>query len=132
MKRNNFWSCVSLSVCELFAWQPPSETYPSTLLLQKVIELVDDGNKMRFTHIQGRISFRWIWNMFHFSVPENKIMICCFKKRYVSKLCFRKSFRILFNMSPNFIRFVKKPAILHVHVLFHKKMQRYLAQASRA
>jgi hypothetical protein len=37
------------------------------------------------------ISFRWIWNMFHFIVPENKIMICCFKKRYVSKLCFRKS-----------------------------------------
>jgi hypothetical protein len=29
--------------------------------------------------------------MFHFIVPENKIMICCFKKRYVSKLCFRKS-----------------------------------------
>jgi hypothetical protein len=42
-------------------------------------------------NIQGRISFRWIWNMFHFIVPENKIMICCFKKRYVSKLCFRKS-----------------------------------------
>ena len=32
-----------MSVCELFAWQPPSETYPNTLLLQKVIELVDDG-----------------------------------------------------------------------------------------
>ena len=39
----------------------------------------------------GCISFRWIWNMFHFIVPENKIMICCFIKRYVSKLCFRKS-----------------------------------------
>jgi hypothetical protein len=39
----------------------------------------------------GRISFRLIWNMFHFIVPENKIMICCFKKRYASKLCFRKS-----------------------------------------
>jgi hypothetical protein len=39
----------------------------------------------------GHISFRWIWNMFHFIVPENKIMMCCFKKRYVSKLCFRIS-----------------------------------------
>jgi hypothetical protein len=29
--------------------------------------------------------------MFHFIVPENKIMICCFKIRYASKLCFRKS-----------------------------------------
>jgi len=29
--------------------------------------------------------------MFHFIVPEKKIMICCFKKQYVSKLCFRKS-----------------------------------------
>ena len=38
-----------------FAWQPPlapSETHPNTLLLQKVIELVDDGHKMRFRHIQ--------------------------------------------------------------------------------
>ena len=43
---------VCLSVCELFAWQPPSETYPNTLLLQKVIELVDDGYKMRFRYIQ--------------------------------------------------------------------------------
>ena len=60
---------------------------------------------------QGHISFRWIWNMFHFIIPENKIIICCFKKRYVSKLCFRKSFRILYNMSQNFIRFVKKTAI---------------------
>jgi hypothetical protein len=41
-----------VSVCELFAWQPPSETYPNTLMLQKVIELVDDGYKMRFRHIQ--------------------------------------------------------------------------------
>jgi len=23
--------------------------------------------------------------MFYFIVPENKIMLCCFKKRYVSK-----------------------------------------------
>ena len=46
----NFWSCVCLS--ELFAWHPPSETYPNTLLSQKVIELVDDGYKMRFRHIQ--------------------------------------------------------------------------------
>jgi hypothetical protein len=33
---------------------------------------------------RGRISFRWIRNMFHFIVPENKITICCFKKRYFS------------------------------------------------
>ena len=36
-----------MSVSELFAWQPPSDTYPNTLLLQKGIELVDDGCKMR-------------------------------------------------------------------------------------
>jgi hypothetical protein len=41
-----------MSVCEVFAWEPPSETYPNTLLLQKVIELVDDGCKMIFRHIQ--------------------------------------------------------------------------------
>jgi hypothetical protein len=41
-----------VSVCKLFAWQLPSETYPNTHLLQKVIELVDDGYKMRFRHIQ--------------------------------------------------------------------------------
>jgi hypothetical protein len=29
-----------------------SETYPNTFMLQKVIELVDDGYKMRFKHIQ--------------------------------------------------------------------------------
>ena len=43
---------VCLSVCELFDWQPPSETYQNTLLLEKVIELVDDRYKMRFRHIQ--------------------------------------------------------------------------------
>jgi hypothetical protein len=41
-----------VSVWELFAWQPPSKTYPNMLLLQKVIELDDDGYKMRFRHIQ--------------------------------------------------------------------------------
>jgi hypothetical protein len=39
---------LCLSVCEFFAWQPPSETYPNTFMLQKVIELVEDGYKMRF------------------------------------------------------------------------------------
>jgi len=36
-----------------------------------------------------------------------------------------RQFRILFNMSQNFIRFVKnKTVILHVYILLHKKMQR--------
>jgi len=37
---------------DLSFYQPPSETYPNTLLLHKVIELVDDGYEMRFRHIQ--------------------------------------------------------------------------------
>jgi hypothetical protein len=42
-------SCLSVS---FLIDTPPSETYPNTLLLQKMIELVDDGYKMRFRHIQ--------------------------------------------------------------------------------
>jgi hypothetical protein len=50
IKKYNFWSCVCLSVNFLIGNHQARNIH--TLLLQKVIELVDDGYKMRFRHIQ--------------------------------------------------------------------------------
>ena len=56
--------------------------------------------------------FRWIWNMFHFIVPENRIMICCFRKSFSLTIVWKSVPVINFN-------FPSKSSQLHSEILIN-------------